>query len=231
MLALPAASATLPARISPCGVASRNSPPSLRDGLDPMARQVGHAARIDRGVQGAEQAQRIHVAVERAVAAADDLGPDVGQHLRDLARGRGSRSCSRRCPAGCAGACRLLARASSSFSDRQRWKPPGRWKRDVEAGLLLQQIGEAAPGVGRADRPAGVGRAGPAPCSAPRPARSCRARRAPRDRPRRARRPGSPRAPGPRRSRRRPAPPPTTATSYVVSGHGRVRPTSRRSSP
>ena len=49
-----------------------------------MARPVGDPARGDGAVQGAEQAQRIDVPVERTVARAHHLGPDVGQHAGNL---------------------------------------------------------------------------------------------------------------------------------------------------
>ncbi len=129
----------------------------LCDVLHAMARKVGHATRVDGRVQGAEQAQRVHVAVERTVATADHLGTDVRQHLRHLrmVHDLGLVVDDARLvvqPLQDIGArLQLLLRQGEVETARPL-------EGDIEAGLLLQEIGEAAPGVGRADGPAGIGR-------------------------------------------------------------------------
>ena len=56
-LALPAASTTLPARISPCRLESRNSPPLRAIAETGRSGQIVDAEQLQPGVEGAEGAQ------------------------------------------------------------------------------------------------------------------------------------------------------------------------------
>ena len=121
-----------------------------------LARQVGDAARVDRGVQRAEQAQRIDVAVERAVAAADHLGPDIRQHPGDLGMVQDLGLV--------VDDTRLVVQALQRIGARlelplrqSEMETAGPLEADIEPGLLLQGLGKARPRVGGAQRPAGTG--------------------------------------------------------------------------
>ena len=188
---------------SPCGVVRRNSPPLVRSPR-PAAPGNSRCRTAEAGVEGAKGAQRIDVAVERAIAAAGRLRGRSAAATSSLRTAEASRSCSRPRPSGCACASTSSARCAEFVLAERQVKAAGLLKRDVEAGLFLQLGGEPAPGVRTPARSSRYRRACRGPCPAPRPAQSCRARRDKRRRPRRARRRAGRAGRGPRRWRSRP---------------------------
>jgi hypothetical protein len=108
-------------------------------------------------MQRAEQFQRIHVAVERAIEAARDLRPDVGQ---ELLRGRVIQHL-----VGVGDHLGLVVQplhlrdpALLLVVGEREHQPARPLMRDVDAGLVLERRCEGGPGVGRPHRPGRVGR-------------------------------------------------------------------------
>ena len=125
------------------------------DALHPMVREICHAQHADALVQRPQQPQRVAMAVERAIGAADHVGSDERQllaqrlavhHLVGVADHVGLVVQPHQ---GVGAGLQILFR-------QHRHEAAGPPEGDVDAGLLAQQVGEAAPQVGGLLGPAGI---------------------------------------------------------------------------